>query len=284
MRISQRGRANAPRITSHGLPRALDECALMKRQLVISAPELRKTIKHVMAPEAGRRVAVAAFIGRDALEFIPEPDGIEVYCWDQPSVTDPEGVADLMQGGTVWFVTGLHMKIYWSQHHGVLIGSPNLSNNALGESATLLESAIYYDDSSAVSISKVESILRVKRRPAEDWIDDLRRRSNLDVVARRGAKNKTRSVDDYFTLANPAPWRIAIWGGISGEHSVADYKAVVGVGGIQDIAEARERLSRSSPAPRGTKKGDWLLQVAWRQGGRPSVTRHKWHGIYLSCA
>ena len=236
----------------------------MKRRLITSGAVLRKTVAHITAPEAGRRVVITAFIGSDALEIIPNPQGIEIYCWDQPSATDPEGVADLMQGANVWFVSGLHMKIYWSQFHGVLLGSPNLSPNALGEDAVLLESALYYEDSSAVKIAQVEALLRSKHpRPAEDYIDDLRRRANRDPIARRGARRKTRNVAEYFCLDNPAPWRISFWCGEYEDYDEADYEALIGTDGIEDISEAKERLDGETPAPRGTAQGDWLLCVTW---------------------
>jgi hypothetical protein len=241
----------------------------MNRRLITSTGDLRKIIAHITTAAAGRRVVVSAFVGSDALEFVPNPDGIEIYCWDQPSATDPEGVADLMQTATVWFVTGLHMKIYWSEHHGVLIGSPNLTRNALGEAAALLESAIYYDDSSAVNISKVESLLRNRRRRAEDHLDELRRRANRDPIARRGSRRRARSLSEYFLLKNPAPWRVSFWTGIPDDHVKADYEAVIGTQGIEDVAQARERLNRSMPAPRGTAVGDWLLSVIWTDGGPP---------------
>jgi hypothetical protein len=214
-------------------------------------------------------VVVTAFIGPDALAVIPEPKGVEVYCWDHSSGTDPEGVVDLMEGARVWFVTGLHMKIYWSQRRGVLIGSPNLSRNALGENAALLEYAVYYDDSSAIKISKIEDLLRNRRRPAEDWIDDLRRRSNRDPVARRGTRRRSRTLREYFSLDYPAPWRVAFWSGHSGNHTAEDYGALAGANGIDDVAEAKERLRTSIPAPHGTTPGDWLLSVIWPRQGKP---------------
>lgn len=264
---------NASRTTVDSLRTTYQEFtsggALLKRRLIISSGEMRKTIAHVTGRDAGRRVVITAFVGPDALDFIPDPDGVEVYCWDHPSATDPEGVADLLQNARVWFVTGLHMKIYWSEDNGVLIGSPNLSRNALAENAALLESAIYYDDSSAVDIDKIEALLRPKRRAAQDWLDDLRRRSNRDPIARRGPRRRLRSLREYFALDNPAPWRLAFWSGSASNHTKADYEAVIGVKGIEDIAEARQRLGRSTPAPRGTVAGDWLLSVVWPRRGKP---------------
>jgi hypothetical protein len=241
----------------------------MKRRLILATTELRERIADITSPQSGRRVVVSAFIGADALEFMPNPKGATVYCWDHPSGTDPEGVADLMQDAAVWFVTGLHMKIYWSKRRGVLIGSPNLSNNALGADSRLLESAIYYDDSSAVDIEKVEAVLKKTRRRAEDWIDELRRRANRDPIARRGRHRARRSLEEYFALRNPAPWRISLWSGRADDHRSADYQALVGVQGIGDTAEARERLTHSTPAPWGSTEGDWLLTVVWRQRHKP---------------
>lgn len=242
----------------------------MKRRLILSARELRETIVELTSPKAGRRVIATAFVGPDALEYIPHPNGTEIYCWDHPSGTDPEGVADLMQDATVWFVSGLHMKVYWSERRGVLIGSPNLSRNALGDASALLEAAIYYDDSAAVDIRKIEALIKPKRRPAKDYIEDLRLRANKDPIARRGGgRRPARTVRDYFSMKHPAAFRIAFWSGTAGEHKKEDYEAVVGVHGIADISDARDRLSWSIPAPRGTAEGDWLLTVVWPKHGKP---------------
>jgi hypothetical protein len=49
--------------------------------------------------------------------------------------TNPHGIQDLLDSGClVSFVDRLHAKVYWSLRRGALIGSANLSNNALGDS------------------------------------------------------------------------------------------------------------------------------------------------------
>src|SRR5579872_6181884 len=55
--------------------------------------------------------------------------------WPQPGGTNPAAIEALVAAGAhVHFVDRLHTKIYWSRAHGSLIGSANLTANALGES------------------------------------------------------------------------------------------------------------------------------------------------------
>lgn len=48
--------------------------------ILYEAERIRKKIRGVLAAKNGRRYAVVAFIGRDALDFVPEPKGLVVYC------------------------------------------------------------------------------------------------------------------------------------------------------------------------------------------------------------
>lgn len=77
---------------------------------------------------------ISAYVGSDPLEYVADPAGIEIYCSNNPVGTDPDGVEDLLShGASVWFVPRLHAKVYWSENHGALIGSANLSTNAFGD-------------------------------------------------------------------------------------------------------------------------------------------------------
>ena len=136
----------------------------------ITSPQLlRERILAITKRSAGKRFVAAAFVGRDALSFIPEPSGIEFYCWDNPIATHPEGVADLIStGADVYFVTGLHTKVYWSESAGVLIGSSNVSASALQDDTTQLEAGVFFKDSKAISIDALRlEIKRLKPRKVD---------------------------------------------------------------------------------------------------------------------
>jgi hypothetical protein len=107
---------------------------MREMRLLTSAREMRAAIRHVLAPERRQRVVAVAFIGSDALRFLPNPRGIEIYCWPKAGGTNPYAVKQLLQAGAiVKFVEHLHMKLYSSADGGAVIGSANLTDNALGE-------------------------------------------------------------------------------------------------------------------------------------------------------
>jgi hypothetical protein len=104
---------------------------------------MRAAIRHVLAPGRRKRVVAVAFVGRDALRFLPSPRGIEIYCWPKAGGTNPDAVRQLLAAGAiVEFVEHLHMKLYSSVDGGAVIGSANLTDNALGERG-LIECGVY---------------------------------------------------------------------------------------------------------------------------------------------
>ena len=48
-------------------------------EIITRTSDLRERIAAILSPQSGRRVAIVAFIGGDALRFAPEPSGLEVY-------------------------------------------------------------------------------------------------------------------------------------------------------------------------------------------------------------
>jgi len=103
---------------------------------ILTAPaQMRSAIRKLFSDGKDQRIVAVAFVGADALSFLPANKGVVVYCWPQPGGTNPAGIEALVDAGvTVHFVERLHAKIYWSRDHGSLIGSANLTANALGES------------------------------------------------------------------------------------------------------------------------------------------------------
>jgi hypothetical protein len=124
-------------------------------KIIYNRASIRKHIEEILAPSNGRRIAIAAFVGGDVMDFIPSPEELTVYCWPNVVATNPDGIRYLMNhGATVYFVDHLHMKVYWSERNGYLLGSPNLSKNALDTTVTgLHEIAVYNPDSSAFEIN-----------------------------------------------------------------------------------------------------------------------------------
>jgi len=103
---------------------------------ILTAPtQIRSAIRDLLSDAKDQRIVAVAFVGADALSFLAAHEGVQVYCWPQPGGTNPAGIEALVAAGAkVHFVERLHAKIYWSRAHGCLIGSANLTANALGES------------------------------------------------------------------------------------------------------------------------------------------------------
>lgn len=103
-------------------------------QVLHRASDVRKAIREVFRDPADKeRIAVVAFVGDGALEYLPHLKGIRVYCWPRAGGTNPYAIGAMLDAGvSVTFVDRLHAKLYWSRTGGAVIGSSNLTNNALG--------------------------------------------------------------------------------------------------------------------------------------------------------
>lgn len=170
--------------------------------ILTTTKRIAKTIKEILAARNGRRVAIAAFVGADALDFIggkAAASGLEIYCWDRPGLTNPTGLRRLFKADArIYFVKQLHMKIFWSERGGYLLGSPNLSASALdGDRASnLLEIARYDPDALSFPIHNVLKQLHhhgVREVTSHRDIDDFADRCGLLPA------NHERDVTSYVT-------------------------------------------------------------------------------------
>jgi hypothetical protein len=102
-------------------------------KILKSSASIRKAIGELMAPGGGRRVAISAFVGDGARAFIRKPLGVEIICWPRAGGTNPLELNRLKNAGAhISFADRLHMKVYWAAKRGAIVGSANLSTNALG--------------------------------------------------------------------------------------------------------------------------------------------------------
>jgi hypothetical protein len=134
--------------------------------ILYEAEVIRGKIKDVLAAKNGRRYAIVAFVGRDALDFVHEPKGLIVYCWPNVAATNPDGIKGLIgKGAKVYFVDRLHMKLFWSERGGAVVGSCNLTQNGLGDGASSLREMAYFTpDASQVQVDQVLKAVRASRR------------------------------------------------------------------------------------------------------------------------
>jgi hypothetical protein len=110
-------------------------------KILNTAPAIRSHIRDVLSDAGNDRHALVAFVGPNPAKFVKHLAGLNVYCWPLAGATNPAGVELLRRkGAKVTFVEGLHAKVYHSGR-GTVIGSANLSSNAL--EGKLLETAIW---------------------------------------------------------------------------------------------------------------------------------------------
>ncbi len=184
--------------------------------------EISDKIRAVLEQGNGRRIAIVAFVGRDAVKFVGDPAGLEVYCWPNGAATNPDGIRDLQDSGaTVYFVDRLHMKLFWSEYGGYVIGSPNLSSSALDDSVAtnLLESAIYGINSKDVSIDAILAQLKHRgvelatTKLLEELEDEYYNRTSHRSAQKHPKESAGRTTfNKYLVSASPASWSYVTWG------------------------------------------------------------------------
>jgi hypothetical protein len=183
-------------------------------KILYSSEDVRDTVIDLFSNSRKRRVAIVAFVGYGAEAYLPSPSGLELYCWPQPGSTDPDTLVDLIdRGAKVYFVDGLHMKVYYCEGTGAVITSANLSTNAFG-AGNLLEAGILL---SSEDLSIDELLQSFEARPASP--EELLRleKRHKDYKSRNPgqfvASTKSRSFDEWYTSKNPKPWKIAVING-----------------------------------------------------------------------
>jgi GNAT superfamily N-acetyltransferase len=101
-------------------------------QVLDSARAIKEKIKWVLSDIHGKRIVLVAFVGSNPLAYLPHPKGITLCCWPRVPGTNPKGLHALKNSGVnTYAIERLHMKLYWSSTRGAVIGSANLSANAL---------------------------------------------------------------------------------------------------------------------------------------------------------
>lgn len=148
-----------------------------------------------------RKVAIVGFVGGNAAEYISNFENLEIYCWPLPHATNPDGIIALNeQHANVYFKEKLHAKIYWAEGRGVIIGSANLSDNALGERG-LSEFAVYINDEK-FNIDDVikEFGLEGLSKFSKQQLNELRKKSRQSILPTQGfaCKGNKRSFDAYM--------------------------------------------------------------------------------------
>ncbi|MGM9484864.1 phospholipase D family protein [Roseateles sp. NT4] len=157
--------------------------------------------------------AIVAFVGYGALDQLPpRPKNLRVICWPKAGATHPDGVRRLIGAGVdVYFCDRLHSKIFWAEGRGHIVGSANLSRNALGCTGQH-EFGVYLDDP-AFDARKVLS-RRSYTRVTEELLAKLdlehvrERTQDLDLDQELGS-SPTFSAFRASTM--PRRWKLITW-------------------------------------------------------------------------
>lgn len=140
-------------------------------RILYKSSEIRNGIISLFENSKGRRVAISAFVGKGAEDYLPNPKGIELICWPKAGSTNPHTIRKLIQSRVkVFFVDNIHTKLYWTSDIGAIVTSANLSTNALG-SGGLIEFGVLMD-SSEIDIDQVINKLK---------LDDVSKNGNLSL-------------------------------------------------------------------------------------------------------
>ncbi len=134
---------------------------------------VREKVKAILAAP-GRKVAIVAFVGEDAEIYLgPKKMASRFTVGPRAGGTNPRAIRNLINKHDckVHFVDRLHMKIFWSQKAGCVIGSANLTNNALGEYG-LFEAGVFLLTvllSKSIALLNISQYLRLIKILQSNW-------------------------------------------------------------------------------------------------------------------
>lgn len=180
-------------------------------EVLPSSRLIAEEIRRILDDE-GERIITVAYIGNNALDYLPNPDKLVIYCSTDIPGTNPFSLRELKNAGVVLReVSNLHSKVYWSASNGVVIGSANLSNNGLSESGNH-EVSVSLPSKSFDMKAYVKGLhstpIHFKK------IETLEKKYNLYVsknkIRTAGVVRKRTSYFDWHNTKGPA-WRIYVW-------------------------------------------------------------------------
>lgn len=221
-------------------------------EILYKAGDVHTAIKKIFSLPCDRRIAVVAYLGVNAENFLPNPKDMEIICCPEPGATSPEGIRKLLnRGARIQFSDGLHSKVYWSDK-GCIITSANISHRALGSDAQK-ETGILID-SESFDIDRLikESNPYDITQSLMDKLTKQDRKIKRAVGVKVGNTTKTEFID-WYNSSYKEPWKIGWWSDSELETS----KAAVDKSKIEyNISNPVEFLN---VAKNQVTKSDWLL-------------------------
>lgn len=211
------------------------------------------------ATRGRRRVVLVAFVGDDPMSLVDDVEGATIICWPKGDSTRARGVQALQKAkAKVRFADRLHMKVYWVEGVGAVIGSANMSKNGLGQG---LDEAAVLVPASSVDIDAVLNGI-ASREVTEGELKNLERENRRADKARRRA-----SFLEWLASGNKVRFKLG-WFDAEAEDDPPAVQAAVQA--IREGAEASDFLvtrRKDTYAP-----GDWVLYLHTKEGGRKPRT------------
>jgi len=231
-----------------------------------------KTQLSSLFSKAGNKWAVVGFVGYNALDHLPSNvSDLSVVCWPKAGGTNPDGVRRLIDHGiSVYFCDRLHHKIYWRQDAGLIVGSANLSENALGD-AGLHEFGVYCNDKEFDINQVLDSLSYAKVTPEA--------LAKLDVEHAAQARQKNKSSDNtsraYSTFleaiktTHPKKWKLVIWSELrkSNDHIRAE---------VESHFNTRNWVNDNDVDSGSFQIGDFVLQIKTNDDGIIERANGRW--------
>ncbi len=188
---------------------------------------LRSAIRGVLEePQRGdRRVALVAYVGGAAQDFLPDPQGLKLVCCLQPGATDALTLGRLkVRGAELFKSKKLHMKVYWSSRKGCVICSANASGNALGGGG-LIEAGVWLPPG-AVDVDKLWNAAKPVPVDRNDLKDLATKTPARKPPGSHGSVAMVPSFREWIETDRLRTWKLGWWDATGGGWSkVAEEKA-----------------------------------------------------------
>lgn len=240
----------------------------MSAGMLYRSSDIKNCLTRLFEGHTGRRVILVAYIGEDWRSFIaPETvKGMTVICAPSP-VTSAIALTQMRaHGAQLFFSPKLHMKVYWADGRGCIIGSANLSRNAMGEEG-LKEAAVKLP-SEVVQIDRL--IAEAEAIPVtEQSLADLAKKNQaMERKAPNIFPRKSRTFIEWYRTEAPVrtPWKLGWWIEEARPSKAAKDEA-------ERLTGKRDIENHLECGRRHYKKGDWVLSFRLPSG---AIERGAW--------
>jgi hypothetical protein len=222
--------------------------------ILYRSSDIRKAIIDIFRNSKGRRVVITAFVGSGAEAYLPNPKGIELICWPNPSGTNPKALKVLNKLGVkIFFSDRLHTKLYWTEDLGAVITSANLSTNAFG-AGKLKEFGIFIP-SEKIDINRVLTGLKKRKITKKELLELEKAHRSYQSTNKIAIKfGDVTSFLDWYQDKYHEKWKLYFWGEELPFSSNAIHIAKQEYGVLHPFTSIM-------CAKKSYEKGDWVLCV-----------------------